>query len=140
MTKIDFFSNAPNRLDYVVRVLKKIQTLQQKAVVFADINTINHLSDALWALDGFHAHDIHHQSDVEFLCAHATLISTFSENLPHHDVLINLTDTLPVFFASFLRLIEIVPNDETPRNAARERWSYYKSKGYNIHHHNIDQS
>lgn len=139
MTKIDFFSNAPNRLDYVVRVLKKIQTRQQNTVVFGDINTLNNLSDALWSLNGFHSHDIHHQSDKKNLCAQIILISTLPENLPHHDVLINLTDTLPTFFASFLRLIEIVPNEDTPKNAARERWIHYKSRGYAMTHHDISQ-
>lgn len=139
MTKIDFFSNTPNRLEYVVRLLKKVQAQAQNAVVFGEVDVINHLSDALWQLEGFHPHDLYHAFAPSTLHASILLISTLPDELPHHDVLINLTDELPGFFASFLRLIEVVPDEEPARIAARERWTHYKSRGYVMKHHNIAQ-
>lgn len=135
MTKIDFFSNAPNRLDYVARLLNKVHAAQQSAVVFGETHTLNALSDALWEFKGFFAHDVQ-PSENEF-CASIVLISEALSEFPHHDVLINLSDETPTFFARFNRLIEVVPNDDAPKQAARDRWGFYKSRGYHLTHHDI---
>lgn len=138
MTQIDFFSNAPNRLDYVIRLLKKIQTAQQNAVVYGETLTINALSDALWQQNGFWAHDVHHSDTAEVLCAPIILLSQMPQALlPHHDIIVNLSDVVPDAFATFKRLIEVVPNEEIPRQAARERWVFYKERGYVMKHHDI---
>lgn len=137
MTKIDFFSNAPNRLEYVTRLLKKVLAAQQKAVVFAPANTLSQLSDALWQLDGFCAHDVIDPNAVEPLVAPIILTSTAPAHLPHYEVLINLSDELPSFFAAFLRLIEVVPAQDEPKQKARERWAHYKSRGYPLTHFDI---
>lgn len=136
MTKIDFFSNAPNRLDYVVRLLNKVRAAQQTAVVYGEASTLNALSDALWQSRGFVAHDF--ETIDETFSASITLISAALDNFPHHDVLINLSDETPSFFASFNRLIEVVPNDDKPKQAARDRWGFYKSRGYPLTHHDIN--
>ena len=137
MTKIDFFSNAPNRLDYVIRLLKKVQGAKQTAVVYGEESTLNALSDALWQQDGFCAHDVYHEQNPTTLVADIVLVSSIPNQFPHHSNLINLTDSLPNFFAAFTRLIEVVPADEAPRQAARERWLHYKSRGYVMSHHDI---
>lgn len=136
MTKIDFFSNAPNRLDYVVRLLHKVRTAQQTAVVYGEAPTLNALSEALWQSKGFVAHDL--ETVDEACSASITLLSSALDTFPHHEVLINLSDETPVFFASFNRLIEVVPNDDKPKQAARDRWGFYKSRGYQLTHHDIN--
>ncbi|TDR31709.1 DNA polymerase III subunit chi [Hydromonas duriensis] len=135
MTKIDFFSNAPNRIDYVARLLAKVQAAQQTAVVYGDAPVLSALSDALWHQSSFLAHDI--QPKQLSHCASLVLMMNVSDDLPHHDVLINLSDETPHFFARFNRLIEVVPNEDTPKQAARERWGFYKSRGYLLTHHDI---
>ena len=135
MTRIDFFSNAPNRLDYVARLLNKVHTAQQTAVVYGDTQTLNALSDALWHNPAFLAHDVEPQTSAH--CAPIVLISETMSSFPHHDVLINLSDETPSFFASFNRLIEVVPNESTPKQAARDRWGFYKARGYALTHHDI---
>ncbi|MGL4766858.1 MAG: DNA polymerase III subunit chi [Formosimonas sp.] len=137
MTQIDFFSNAPNRLDYVVRLLKKVRAAEQTAVVYGAPAMLDALSDALWQLDGFFAHDVHHAGATSTLLAPVVLISDWPDALPHYAVLVNLSDEIPAQFASFTRLIEVVPNDDAPRQAARERWAHYKERGYPMTHHDI---
>lgn len=135
MTRIDFFSNAPNRLDYVARLLNKVHTAKQTAVVYGDVQTLNALSDALWHNPAFLAHDV--QPSTSSHNAPIVLISEAMLDFPHHDVLINLSDEMPTFFATFNRLIEIVPNEDTPKQAARDRWGFYKARGYVLTHHDI---
>ena len=60
--------------------------------------------------------------------------------VPEHgpwDVLINLTDEVPEFFSQFHRLAELVAADEASRNAGRERFRYYRDRGYELHTHNV---
>ncbi|HJO35176.1 MAG: DNA polymerase III subunit chi [Pseudomonadota bacterium] len=46
------------------------------------------------------------------------------------DVLVNLADEVPGFFGQFDRLIEIVGGEEEARTQARERFRFYRDRGY----------
>jgi DNA polymerase-3 subunit chi len=60
------------------------------------------------------------------------ILATSGDALPHHDVLLNLADEWPPFFASFDRLLEIVGTDEDDKVRARSRWAFYKERGYDM--------
>jgi DNA polymerase-3 subunit chi len=66
------------------------------------------------------------------------LLASSGESLPHHDVLLNLADEWPPFFASFERLLEVVSTDEGDRERARARWTFYKSRGYDLKVHDLE--
>jgi DNA polymerase III subunit chi len=66
------------------------------------------------------------------------ILASSNENLPHHDVLLNLAGEWPPFFASFERLLEIVAVDEEDKARARERYAFYKKRGYDIKVNNIE--
>lgn len=144
MTQIDFFSNAPDRVDYAVRLLRKVQQAGQTAVVYGDASILTRLSEALWAAAGFLAHDLliepkttDNDGDSDDFCAPFILLSYPREQFPHHEVLVNLSDEQPEFFAQFERLIEVVPDAPEPKQKARERWQQYKHCGYALKHHDI---
>ncbi len=53
------------------------------------------------------------------------------------DVLINLCQEVPVFFSRFPRVAEIVEPGEPGKHAARERFRFYRDRGYSIESHTI---
>lgn len=53
------------------------------------------------------------------------------------DVLINMSDTVPVFFSRFRRTLEVVGGSESARDTSRERYRFYKTRGYPLNHHNL---
>ncbi len=53
------------------------------------------------------------------------------------DVLINLSDVVPGFFGRFARLLEIVSADERDRRLARERFRFYRDRGYDLETHEL---
>jgi len=55
----------------------------------------------------------------------------------HQDILINLCSDTPKFFGRFKRLIEIVMKNENTLKYSRERYKYYKDRGYPINIHNL---
>ncbi|VAW78447.1 DNA polymerase III chi subunit [hydrothermal vent metagenome] len=54
-----------------------------------------------------------------------------------HGVLLNLADQVPSFFSSFPRVAEIVSQTGDQKNNARNRFKYYRDRGYKINTHNI---
>jgi DNA polymerase-3 subunit chi len=52
-------------------------------------------------------------------------------------VLINLHPAPPPFFSRFERLVEIVGVGDSEAAAGRERWRFYKERGYALRSHNL---
>ena len=55
----------------------------------------------------------------------------------HHDVLLNLGESIPSFFARFDRVAEVVLNEAAARGESRKRWAFYKDRGYELAHHDM---
>lgn len=55
----------------------------------------------------------------------------------HWDLLINLAPAIPEFFSRFERMAELVDADEENKTAARERFRYYRDRGYELHTHHV---
>lgn len=65
------------------------------------------------------------------------LIGHLEEPAVEPDVLINLSDALPRFFARFARVLEIVAPGDGPREQARERFRFYRERGYPLATHEL---
>lgn len=59
------------------------------------------------------------------------------EPLPDTEILINLGDEVPGFFSRMERVMEIVGGDEKTRSAARQRFRFYRDRGYDLTSHNL---
>lgn len=55
----------------------------------------------------------------------------------HHDVLINLNYETPSFFSQFERVAEIITTDEISRMKGRERYQFYRDRGYALETHKL---
>ncbi len=51
-------------------------------------------------------------------------------------VLINLSGEIPHFFGRFDRVAEVIPRSR--RDAGRERYKFYRDRGYPLFHHELD--
>jgi len=65
------------------------------------------------------------------------LIGDAEQAHDEHDVLINLAMEVPTFFSRFSRLAECVDNDDVARTASRERYRFYRDRGYPLSLHEI---
>ena len=144
MTSIDFHFNTPNRLEYACRLTRKIlnsgqATLESPLLVFcADRSRLDHFDDMLWSLwpDEFipHAH-------VSLPEAHESpiLLADQDIKLHQHTVLLNVEDAPPPFFTRFTRLLEVVSTEEDDRAKARERFGFYRDRGYAINNYDLSK-
>lgn len=55
----------------------------------------------------------------------------------HHDILINLSLTIPDFFSRFERVTEIVVEDDALLIAKRDNFRFYKQRGYPNEYHRV---
>ena len=55
----------------------------------------------------------------------------------HEDVLIQLTPQVPEFFSRFQRVAEVVDGSDDEKTRARERFRFYRDRGYVLQTHNL---
>ena len=138
MTRIDFYRYAEDKLGFACRLAAKAYEKPTRLVVYSpDRAMLDRFDKALWTFNAlkFVPH-VHARSP---LAAETPIVLVSSEaEVPHHDVLLNLADETPPFFATFERLLEIVAADEDDKERARSRYSLYKKRGYDIQVHDVE--
>lgn len=139
MTEIAFHFNAPDKLAYACRLLRKAVMAGARAVVTGADDTLARLDQQLWtfsALD-FVPHCMA-GSPARMLQASPVVLAVDAQQAPVHPVLVNLGDLVPAGFERFERLIEVVGTDADDRALARERWRHYAARGYAIVRHDLE--
>lgn len=142
MTDIAFHFNAPDKLAYVCRLLRKAVSSGAKVVVSADAPTLQALDTQLWTFEplSFLPHG-RLDSPPEVLQASPIVLALELPEgvvLPHHQVLVNLCAEVQPAFAQFERAIEVVSLDAQDREQARARWKHYAAQGYSITRHDLN--
>jgi DNA polymerase-3 subunit chi len=132
VTRIDFYHYADDKLRFACRLAAKAYEQSSRVVVYTpDTEVLGRFDRDLWTFQS--TRFVPHVFAGTGLAAETPVIlATSAENLPHHDVLLNLADEWPPFFSSFERLLEIVATDEEDKAKARSRYAFYKKRGYDI--------
>ena len=135
MTRVDFHSKVPDKVLYACRLVRKARAADMKVVVhLEDARQLRAFDEALWT---FSEQDfLPHVPAGDALAAQTPVILTHNANdpLPHHQVLINLSQHTPEHFARFERLFEILSTEESDLAAGRERYKQYQQRGYPLTH------
>ncbi len=139
MTQVTFHFNAPDKLAYACRFARKMLHLDVRLVITAAPATLAALDAMLWDLA---PHDFvaHCRADAadELLQASPIVLFEDPRQAPHHEVLLNLGDEIPMGYAHFGKLIEIVgAYDDIDRQWARVRWRHYLQCGLAIERHDL---
>ena len=137
MTQIDFYANVDDKLATACRIVAKAYGLKHRVVIVCpDAETVQRLDRLLWTspATGF----IPHCRARDSLAAVTPVILDDGGSEPLHDqLLVNLRGEWPPFFGRFERLIEIVSLDEDDKQQARERYKFYRDRGYEIRTHDL---
>ncbi len=107
------------------------------AISLPDAATFNALDKLLWHYPAT-AFIPHSRSDAEEAEQMPVVLNHGSDNggekFPHHDLLISLHNECVPFFSRFERVIEIISADEEDSRMGRERYKFYKDRGYELRH------
>lgn len=141
MTEVAFHFNAPDKLGYACRLLRKAVATGSRVIVTGQPDTLRELDVALWTFAPleFLPHCYGDVTPVS-LAASPVVLSESVRSAPHHQVLLNLGREVPEGFERFERLIELVSSDEEDRQVGRERWKHYADRGYAITRHDMSAS
>lgn len=140
MTTVAFHFNAPGKLAYACRLLRKAVASGSTVAVLGDEPMLAKLDEQLWS---FSALDFVPHGRATSLSAqqreHTPIwLCTSSEEGQSRQVLVNLTHIVPSGFEGFERVIEVVSQDETDKQSARLRWKHYTERGIEIVRHDLN--
>ena len=138
MTRIDFYRYAEDKVRFACRLAATAFDRESRVVVYSpDAKVLADFDRTLWTFQA--TRFVPHCFAGSATAAETPIVlSSSGESLPHHDVLLNLADEWPPFFSSFERVLEIVAADEGDKERARERYAFYKKRGYDIKVNDIE--
>lgn len=139
MTEVAFHFNAPDKLAYACRLLRKSLARGVHAVVTGPDALLQQLDQLLWTFSpqDFIPHCLP-DAPARVLAASPVVLAADPLQAPGHPLLVNLGDLVPAGFERFERLIEVVSLDSDDRVLARERWRHYAARGYVIVRHDLE--
>ncbi|MFW5451368.1 MAG: DNA polymerase III subunit chi [Methylophagaceae bacterium] len=141
MTRVSFYilngSKEYDRQVFACRLAEK--AYKQGNQVYIHTESADHaeqLNQVLWSFraDSFVPHQIDNNQPNEDC---PVLIGHNSKPPRLMGLLINMTADQPLFFSQFERLAELLDDDETIKSAGRQRYQFYKQRGYELETHHI---
>lgn len=134
MTKVDFYTGSEDKLRTACQLSHKAMQNGVRVVLSApDASTTEALDKLLWQYPAT-AFIPHSRSDASESEEMPVVLNSGSERFPHHDLLISLHNECVPFFSRFERVIEIVGTDADDSRLGRERYKFYKDRGYELRH------
>lgn len=132
MTRVEFYFNVPDKLAKVTDLCEKAVAKGRKLTVFTQDDVMSEvLQQKLWqhAPASFlpSAHPAEDTSRYVPIVVDAAGIELIQD-----DILINLRAEHPPFFSRFRYLVELVGHDEHDKVAARQRYKFYRDRGYQV--------
>lgn len=141
MTQVDFYilkdDADGNRFLLACRVAEKARNAGHRVLIHTTSDDESrHMDQLLWTYNksSFVPHGLLGDADP---AQNPVLIGNAHSDHEEHDVLINLATEVPTVFSRFSRLAECVDNDEVVRTASRERYRFYRDRGYPLSVHEL---
>jgi DNA polymerase-3 subunit chi len=141
VTRVDFYvlpDGAPSgRETFACRLADIAYRRGQRVYVYAQSHDqARALDKLLWTFQAgsFVPHELHPSES-----AAVTPILIGHDGVPDsgHEILINLAVSVPNFFSRFERVAEVVNQDTSVKQAGRERFRFYRERGYALETHTM---
>lgn len=139
MTKIRFYTDVTDRAALIQHLVGQALSRQRQVTVYVqDREQAMQFSEGLWqqATDSFLTNAL---ADTEYVALTPVQLIWQPEQVSQDDLLFNCQASLPKFFSRFRHVFELVGQDEDDKAAARQRWAFYRDRGYEIQHMNKQQ-
>jgi DNA polymerase-3 subunit chi len=134
VTKVDFYTGSTDKLRTACQLSHKaMQNGMRTAISLPDAATSEALDRLLWHYPAT-AFIPHCHSDAEDADQMPVVLNHGSDKFPHHDLLISLHNECLPYFSRFERVIEIIGNDAEDSRMGRERFKFYRDRGYELRH------
>ena len=144
MTRIDFYvllgDQHLDRLILACKLAEKAMSRNQKVFIYSqDVDELRTLDTSLWDFRAmsFVAHQLIEPGRLLSSSDSDPVQLSSGEPAMDRDLLINLAPEVPSFFSRFERTLEIVNDDPAIQMPGRNRYRFYKQRGYPLQHHKM---
>ena len=137
MTKVDFYTGVEDKLRTACTLSHKAMQSNLRVLLHTPNEAMAEALDKLlwrYPATAFMPHCRSHEAAAATM---PVLLSHEPEPFPHSEVLISLHTVCLPFFSRFQRVIEIVNRDAEDARLGRERFSFYRDRGYEMRHFNL---
>jgi DNA polymerase-3 subunit chi len=132
MTRISFLHGAGDRIQAAAQWLQRAWGRREPVLVYVPDSGQSALLDrVLWTQPQL-SFLPHCRVDSPLAAETPILLTDTLDAPPQDSCLLNLANELPPTFSRFEHLVEIVSVDDTDRLPARERFKFYRERGYAI--------
>lgn len=137
MTNIAFLHGATDRLQATAQWLQQAWQRRRQVLVYVpDRDMAGRLDRLLWTQPVLSF--LPHCDIASPLAGQTPIILTDRlDSPPQEDCLLNLSNEMPPSFSRFEQVVEIVSTDDQDRLPARERFKFYRDRGYAIESRDI---
>ncbi len=138
MTKVDFYTGSEDKLRTACQLSHKAMQNSLRVLLHVpDETTADKLDKLLWHFPAtaFMPHCRSHEEGATTM----PVVIGRDENFPHSELLISLHNVCLPFFSRFERVIEIVSQDADDAKLGRERYGFYRDRGYELRHFDLRQ-
>lgn len=137
MTEISFYSHAADKLAVARQIATKAWGQKLNVLIYAPDQAIATAIDRLLWTQPALSFVPHCRDDNPLAGVTPVIIGERADVLPSTDVLINLGSEPPPVFSRFERLVEIVTEEESDVASGRQRYRFYKDRGYELVNHDL---
>ncbi|WP_370978027.1 DNA polymerase III subunit chi [Agaribacterium sp. ZY112] len=139
MTRISFYvlssEQEQQRLLFCCKLVEKAVNQGKRVLIHVnDAETAEQLDDLLWSFkpEAYLPHAIIGGELDDELHELPIAISSGQDCELHHDVLVNLANELPPWFARFERFAQVINQQQELLQASRKHYSFFRERGYPI--------
>lgn len=129
MTQITFFHGARDRLLAIAAWLAQANSA---VLVYAPIEEHREKLDRLLWIQPAIGFTPHCRSEDKLAAETPIILASALDNPSHDGCLLNASDDVPPGFSRFQQLIEIVSADDHDKRLGRERFRFYRERGYSL--------
>jgi DNA polymerase-3 subunit chi len=140
MTKVDFYTGADDKLRTACQLAHKAMQHGLRIMLHTpEAGVADALDKLLWHYPAI-AFLPHCRSHDAAAAEMPIVIDSAGNEFPHSELLVNLHIECLPFFSRFERVIEIVGVDADDAGRGRERYRFYKDRGYQLRHFKLGQA
>lgn len=146
MTRVRFYTQVTEPVSLIAELTAKALLQQHRVTVYTqDQDQAQTISDFLWQQSHFLPNVLLGDVAQQAIPDH-TLVNTpvhlawHPEHIQQDDILLNCQSEQPLFFGQFKHVFEIVGTEAQAVSAGRQRYAFYRDRGYPIKHINHSES
>ncbi len=136
MTKIRFYTDVTEPVALIQYLVNQAWARQRRVTIYVpDRDQAQAIGDQLWqqTADSFVPNAL---ADVANAALTPVQLAWLPEQIQQDDLLFNCQTSLPKFFSRFRHVFELIGTEEADKVAGRQRWAFYRDRGYEIQHMN----